>query len=167
MDPHRVKRTKSRQDVSGTTKQGRTSKAPVSHGPPPRLSYHLSHSSDDEQDECELYESHAPEEHNDHYAIWYFKKTKQDTINIAHEAPIYECSQQSVDPRFWSFFHPDWYRSIYLNKKTPVVPTKEVNWEWMAAKKNSMFDKIKATCDELEMAKMMSFKYDWNEEIIC
>jgi hypothetical protein len=34
----------------------------------------------------------------------------------------------------------------------------------MAAKKNSIFNKIKATCDELEM---MSFKYDWNEEIIC
>jgi phage terminase large subunit len=37
----------------------------------------------------------------------------------------------------------------------------------MAAKKNSIFNKIKATCDELEMTKMMSFKYDWNEEIIC
>jgi phage terminase large subunit len=36
----------------------------------------------------------------------------------------------------------------------------------MAAKKNSIFNKIKATCDELEMMKMMSFKYDWNEEII-
>jgi phage terminase large subunit len=47
------------------------------------------------------------------------------------------------------------------------VPTKEVNWAWMAAKKNSIFNKIKATCDELEMTKMMSFKYDWNEEIIC
>jgi hypothetical protein len=47
-----------------------------------------------------------------------------------------------------------------------VVPTKVVNWVWMAAKKNSIFDKIKATCDELEMTKMMSFKFDWNEEII-
>jgi hypothetical protein len=67
----------------------------------------------------------------------------------------------------FGLFHSDWYRSIYLNKKTLVVPTKEVNWEWMAAKKNSIFDKINATCDELEMAKMMSFKYDWNEKIIC
>jgi hypothetical protein len=47
-----------------------------------------------------------------------------------------------------------------------VVLTKEVNWAWLATKKNPSFDKIKATCDELEMTKMMSFKYDWNEEII-
>jgi phage terminase large subunit len=47
-----------------------------------------------------------------------------------------------------------------------VVPTKEVNWEWMVVKKNSIFDKIKATCDELEVTKKMSFKYDCNEEII-
>jgi hypothetical protein len=46
-----------------------------------------------------------------------------------------------------------------------MVPTKEVNWEWMATK-NLIFDKIKAACDELEMTQMMSFKYDWNEEII-
>jgi phage terminase large subunit len=41
-----------------------------------------------------------------------------------------------------------------------------VNWEWMVVKKNSIFDKIKATCDELEVTKKMSFKYDCNEEII-
>jgi hypothetical protein len=29
-----------------------------------------------------------------------------------------------------------------------------------------MFDKINVTCDELEMTKMMCFKYDWNMEII-
>jgi hypothetical protein len=26
---------------------------------------------------------------------------------------------------------------------------------------------IKATCDELEMTEIMSFKYNWNREIIC
>jgi hypothetical protein len=76
-------------------------------------------------------------------------------------------SPQSTYPRFWSLFHSDWYRSIYLHKKTLVVPTKEVNWDWIAAKKNSIFNKIKATCDELEMTPLMSFKYDWNEELFC
>jgi hypothetical protein len=36
----------------------------------------------------------------------------------------------------------------------------------MAARRLSTFDKIKATCDELEMTKMMYFKYSWNKEII-
>jgi hypothetical protein len=107
--------------------------------PPPHPRHHPYHSSDKEEDERELYERHAPEERNDHYAIWYSKKTKHGTINHNCEAPAYEGSQQSADPQFWSLFHSIWYRSIYLHKKTPVVPTKEVNWEWMAAKKNSIF----------------------------
>jgi hypothetical protein len=37
----------------------------------------------------------------------------------------------------------------------------------MAARRYSTFNKIKATCDELEMIEMMSFTYDWNKEISC
>jgi hypothetical protein len=48
-----------------------------------------------------------------------------------------------------------------------MVPTMEVNWDWIAAKKNSIFNRIRATCDELEMTPMMSFKCDSNEELIC
>jgi hypothetical protein len=102
MDARQEKQTKQRQDVPGTSKRSWIGMAPVSYGPPPRPSYHPSHSSNDEQDECELYERHALEERHDHYAIRYSKKTKQDTIDTAREAPVYECSQQSADPRFWS-----------------------------------------------------------------
>jgi hypothetical protein len=132
----------------------------------PPSSYHPSHSSNKVHDEHEMYKRHDPEESDDHYDIRCSKKTKQETINHNCEAPVYEGSWQSVDPWFWSLFHSDWYHTIYLHKKTPVVPTKEVNWYWMAAKKNSIFNKIKATCDDLEMTPMMGFKYDWNEEFI-
>jgi hypothetical protein len=37
----------------------------------------------------------------------------------------------------------------------------------MAARRLSTSDKIKTTCEELEMTKMMCFKYSWNKEIIC
>jgi hypothetical protein len=37
----------------------------------------------------------------------------------------------------------------------------------MAARRHSTFNKIKATCDELEITAMMRFKYYWNKEIIC
>jgi hypothetical protein len=36
----------------------------------------------------------------------------------------------------------------------------------MANKRHTIFNQIKATCDELEMTKMMSFNYDSNKEII-
>jgi hypothetical protein len=80
MDSRHEKRTKKRQDVAGTSsKRGRSSKALVGHFPRP--SHHPSHSSDDEQDEHELYERYAPEERHDHYAIRYSKKSKQSTIS--------------------------------------------------------------------------------------
>jgi hypothetical protein len=61
----------------------------------------------------------------------------------------------------------DWYASIYRYAKKPVVETKWVNWDSMATRRHFVFNKIKATCGELEMTKMMSFKYDWDDEIIC
>jgi hypothetical protein len=39
------------------------------------------------------------------------------------------------------------------------METRWVNWDWMANKRHTIFNQIKATCDELEMTKMMSFKY--------
>jgi hypothetical protein len=47
-----------------------------------------------------------------------------------------------------------------------MVATQRVIWDWMANKRHTIFNQIKATCDELEMTKMMSYKYDWNKEII-
>jgi hypothetical protein len=37
----------------------------------------------------------------------------------------------------------------------------------MAARRDETFGKIKATCDQLEMTKMMCFNYSWNKDIIC
>jgi hypothetical protein len=37
----------------------------------------------------------------------------------------------------------------------------------MATRRHSIFNQIKATCDESEITKMMSFKYNWNKKIIC
>jgi hypothetical protein len=124
MDPHHEKRTKNWQDAARTSKQGRSGKAPVTRGPP-RPHHHPSHSSD--EDDCEMLKRHAPVERSSHLAIKYSKKTKQGTINVNREAPVYEGSKQSRDPRFWSLFHSDWYHSIYLNKKKLVVETQWAN----------------------------------------
>jgi hypothetical protein len=94
------------------------------------------------------------------------QKSKQSTINDNRKAPVYEGSKQFRDPHFWSLFHLDWHRSIYLHKKKPVVETQWVNWDKMASRRHTIFNQIKATCDALELTKIMSFKYDWNKEII-
>jgi hypothetical protein len=166
MDPHREKRTKHWQDVVGTSKQGHVGNAPVVRGPPPHPSHHPSHSSDEDEEDCEMLERHEPIERSSNMAIKYSKKTKQGTINDNREALVCEGGKQSRDPWFWSLFHSDWYHSIYLHKKRLVVETPWVNWDLMAARRHEIFNKIKATCDQLEMTKMMCFNYSWNKEII-
>jgi hypothetical protein len=56
---------------------------------------------------------------------------------------------------------------VYIPNRKPVVETKWVNWKWMATQRNPTFDLIKETFDQLEVSKMMSFKYDGNKEVIC
>jgi hypothetical protein len=160
MDPHREKRFKHRPDVidPSSSKRGRSGKALAGRHPPP----HPSHSSDEDAYDREVLEQHSPIEWSSHMALCYSKKMKQSTINDNREALVYEGSKQSRDPRFWALFHSDWYRSIYLHKLKLVVESQWVNWDRMATRRLSTFDKIKATCDELEMTKMMCFKYSWN-----
>jgi hypothetical protein len=56
---------------------------------------------------------------------------------------------------------------VYLPKLKLVVEAKRVNWEWMKNKRNRYFGDIKEACDTLELNNRMSFKYEWNNEIIC
>jgi hypothetical protein len=114
-----------------------------------------------------LLKRHTPFERSSHLAIHYSKKSKQSTINDNRAAQVYEGSKQSRDPHFLSLFHLDWYQSINPHKKKPVVETQWVNWDWMASRRHTIFNQIKSTHDELELTKIMSFKYDWNKEIIC
>jgi hypothetical protein len=112
MDLHWEKQTKNWQDVTGTSKQDRSSKALAGHHPPSR--HHPSHSSE-EKDVHEKFKRHTLVErsshlallHSSHLALLHSKKTKQSTINDNREAPVYEGSKQSRDPRFWSPFHLD------------------------------------------------------------
>jgi hypothetical protein len=48
-----------------------------------------------------------------------------------------------------------------------MVEIQLVNWDSMASRRHTIFNQIKATCDESKLTKVMSFKYDWNKEIIC
>jgi hypothetical protein len=121
MDPHREKRTNHQQDVAGTSKRGHANKVPVVRGPHPNPHHHPSHSSDEDEDDREMLERHSPIERSSHMPIKYSKKMKHRTINDSREVPMYEGGKQSHDPRSWSLFHSDWYRSIYLHKKMPVV----------------------------------------------
>jgi hypothetical protein len=168
MDPCREKHTKKGQDVVWpSSKQGRQGKSVVTClPPPPRPSHHPSHSSDEDEDDRETFKIQSPIERINRMPHKYSKKVKKEIINQNCGYPVHDGSQQCTNKRFWSQFHMDWYCSIYLYAKKPMVETKWVNWEWMATRHHTIFNQIKATCDELEMTKMTSFRYDWNNKII-
>jgi hypothetical protein len=86
MDSHRDKRSKKGQDEVGPSKRG--CRAVVVHRPPPpRPTHHPSHSSDEEEDP-KAFKIHSPQERTKWVVLKYSKKTKQETINEAHGAPI-------------------------------------------------------------------------------
>jgi hypothetical protein len=92
--PHHEKRSKKGQDVGWSSKCGHSSKALAGCYPlPPR--HHPSHSSDEEEDDCEMFKRHAPIDRSSHMAIKYPKKMKQNTINENRESLVYEDSKQS------------------------------------------------------------------------
>jgi hypothetical protein len=92
MDSHRDKRSKKGQDEVGPSKRG--CRAVVVHRPPPpRPTHHPSHSSDEEEDPKD-FKIHSPQERTKWVVLKYSKKTKQETINEAHGAPMYSDSQQ-------------------------------------------------------------------------
>jgi hypothetical protein len=131
---------------------------------PPPDSPPSAHNKDEEPEALKI---HAPVEHTNRMFLKYSKKTRLTTLQENREALVYLGLRMCTDWLFWSFFHADWYRSMYVPKRKPAVETKWVNWEWMATRQNPTFDLIKETCDQLEMTKMMCFRYDWNKEVIC
>jgi hypothetical protein len=110
MDPRWEKRTKHGQDLVGNSKRGH--KAIVTRPLPPP--HHPSHSSEEEE-EPEAIKIHSPQVHTNRIVINYSKKTKQETIYGNCGALVYSNNQQCIDRWFWSFFHADWYHSIYLH----------------------------------------------------
>jgi hypothetical protein len=126
MDSHREKRSKKGQDVaSPSSKWGRKATV-ICRPPPPHPAHHPSHSCE-EDEEPKAFKMHSPQECTNRVALKYSKKTKQETINSACGAPTYDGSQQCIDRRFWFYLHMDWYRSIYLYKKKPMIEKKLVN----------------------------------------
>jgi hypothetical protein len=63
---------------------------------------------------------------------------KEDSKNIATQRnTAYDDSQKvRPDPRFWSYFHADWYRYVYQRKQTPFVLMQWTDWAFMEKNKD-------------------------------
>jgi hypothetical protein len=91
----------------------------------------------------------------------YMSADSQTIINLMNN-PCYESAKEGPDPHFWSYFHADWYRSIYESKRNPVVPMQWTNWAFQ--------DKNKKDCpafkDVIDMCKYHGLNRSWLFDII-
>jgi hypothetical protein len=89
-------------------------------------------------------------------------------IITQRNTPSYDSNKDGPDPRFWSYFHEDWYRSVYESKQIPVVPMQWIDWPFLEKHKKDCpaFRDVIDMCEYHGLKKIMAFQYDWNEEVI-
>jgi hypothetical protein len=83
-------------------------------------------------------------------------------------APCYESTKEGPDPRFWSYFHADWYISVYESKRNPVVPMQWTDQTFLEKNRKDCptFRDVIEMCEYHGLKKIMAFRYDWSEEVI-
>jgi hypothetical protein len=95
---------------------------------------------------------------------------REDSQTIINQCniPCYDSAKEGPDPRFWSYFNADWYRSVYQPKHTPVVPMQWTDWAFLEKHKKDFqaFKDVIDMCKCHGLEKIMAFRYDWNEEVI-
>jgi hypothetical protein len=89
-------------------------------------------------------------------------------ITTHREIACYDVEKEVYDPHFWTFFHVDWYRSVYQSKKKPVVNMQWTDWDFIEMEKTncSAFPEVIAACEHHGIKDVMELKSDWNDEVI-
>jgi hypothetical protein len=89
-------------------------------------------------------------------------------ITTHREIACYDVEKEVYDPHFWTFFHADWYRSVYQSKKKPVVNMQWTDWDFIEMEKTncSAFPEVIAACEHYGIKDVMELKSDWNDEVI-
>jgi hypothetical protein len=97
-----------------------------------------------------------------------YRKHDHNTIIAQREITCYDVEKEAYNPRFWTFFHAYWYRSMYQSKKKSVVNMQWIVWDFIQKEKNNCpaFAEVIAACEPHGIKDVMELKYDWNDEVI-
>jgi hypothetical protein len=75
-------------------------------------------------------------------------------------------SQRGTNERFWTFFHQDWYWTVWYLKSSPVVKQRYIDIECMRNKTDMHFNRVLEACDLHDITDLLQFRHNWNQEII-
>ena len=94
---------------------------------------------------------------------------KQKLVEEARENNPYEQPKDlGIDYRFWNKFHSNFYASVIFNsKKSKIVKMQYVDWEEMKEKNEPEFNRVSRACKNFGLSDLMSFRYNWNEEVLA
>jgi hypothetical protein len=72
----------------------------------------------------------------------------------------------AIDYRFWSVFHFKFYETV-LNTKMKLIKMKWIDFTHLEAAEEPMKGDVLDLVDKYKMRDIMSFKYDWNIEVLA
>jgi hypothetical protein len=64
-------------------------------------------------------------------------------------------------------FHAYWYPSMILCKSHPTTEMKSISWDYLFEIDLPVVREVEDTCRRMNISSIMSFNYDWNEEVIA
>jgi hypothetical protein len=75
--------------------------------------------------------------------------------------------EPGIDYRFHTAFQQDYYESVIITKTKPATISQWIDWTYMEAKHDTIFDEVVAACRAKHLRDVMSFQKNWNNEIIA
>jgi hypothetical protein len=74
--------------------------------------------------------------------------------------------ESGIDYIFHTAFHQDFYESVIITKTKPAAISQWIDWTYMEAKHDTVFNTVVATCRAKHLRDVMYFQKNWNNEII-
>lgn len=73
-----------------------------------------------------------------------------------------------IDYRFWNVFHSNFYAiAIFAKGKSKISTMHYVDFNDLQERNEYEFATAIRICDSFELTDLMSFRYDWNREILA
>jgi len=115
----------------------------------------------------EKLELSAPSRRRGTVATNYMKKGMTEVVRKLKLQDPRSQPKSATDYRFHTMFQQDFYETVIMSKNNPVAVSQWVDWQYMREKDNVVFNQIITECRNKHVDRMMSYKYDWNNEIIA
>jgi hypothetical protein len=94
-------------------------------------------------------------------------KGKTESVSENRRILTHTQPWDAYDYIFHSLFQQDFYESAFMTKSKPVANSQWIEWDYMENKHDPIFDGVIAACEDKYLRDILSFKKDWNNEVVA